>query len=466
MLYENDDYGKDMLDGLKKGLHGKAKIVGTASYELTDSDMSAQIAALKATRADTLALFALPKQVIQAFLAAHKLGWNAHYFLSGVSIDPFVMNVVAASTSKKTTKGAISAAFLKVATDPRLAKDKGAKLYKAIMKSYCSGCDVNALAHVYGMAAAYTMVDALKHAGKNPTARLAPAGGDAPERDLESLRPGGCRAEDVAERLHPGRPDAHVPLLRRPLERVGLRRPSARRLQRLALARTALPARLRSPSQTKRGPTHANDPEIARPRLRGDGLARAGGHRAREDAPAARQRLAGHGRERRDGHRGEGGEGATRRRCASRSTSRSGTRRTSRRPRAPQIGTVNADLQALSISPDAIIQAEGTVLTAAPADLRRQHVLARHTRRRVAPARHRERPDARRSGVRRPDDGSRGGVQLGEARALPSESVRAGSASRVARCLRREDHRREADDGRRRDHESRRPRARTSGAPW
>jgi len=79
------------------------------------------------------------------------------------------MNVVAASTSKKTTDGAISAAFLKVATDPRVAKDKGAKLYKAIMKSYCSGCDVNALAHVYGMAAAYTMVDALKHAGKNPS---------------------------------------------------------------------------------------------------------------------------------------------------------------------------------------------------------------------------------------------------------------------------------------------------------
>ena len=42
--------------------------------------MSPQIAALKATRADTLALFALPKQVIQAFLAAHKLGWKAHYF--------------------------------------------------------------------------------------------------------------------------------------------------------------------------------------------------------------------------------------------------------------------------------------------------------------------------------------------------------------------------------------------------
>jgi branched-chain amino acid transport system substrate-binding protein len=169
VLYENDDYGKDLRDGAKAGLGGKGKIVGTASYELTDADMSSQIAALKATRADTLMLFALPKEVIQAFLAAHKLGWQPHYFVSAVSIDPFVMNVIAASAGKKTTEGALSSAFLKVATDPSLANDPGAKLYKSIMRTYCQGCDPNALAHIYGMASAFTMVDALKHAGTNLT---------------------------------------------------------------------------------------------------------------------------------------------------------------------------------------------------------------------------------------------------------------------------------------------------------
>jgi ABC-type branched-subunit amino acid transport system substrate-binding protein len=169
VLYENDDYGKDLRDGAKAGLGSKGKIVGTASYELTDADMSSQIAALKATHADTLMLFALPKQVIQAFLAAHKLGWQPHYFVSAVSIDPFVMSVVAASAGKKTTEGALSSAFLKIATDPSLAKDPGAELYKTIMKTYCQGCDPNALAHIYGMASAFTMVDALKHAGKNLT---------------------------------------------------------------------------------------------------------------------------------------------------------------------------------------------------------------------------------------------------------------------------------------------------------
>ena len=191
VLYENDDYGKDLRDGLKAGLGAKGKVVATASYELTDTDMSAQIAALKTSHADTLALFALPKQVIQAFLATHKLGWQPHYFISAVSIDPFVMNVVRASTGKKTTEGAISAAFLKVATDPALANDPGAKLYKSIMKSYCGGCDPTALAHIYGMAAAYTMVDALKHAGKNLTRdSLLRAATHLDERSNPFLQPG------------------------------------------------------------------------------------------------------------------------------------------------------------------------------------------------------------------------------------------------------------------------------------
>ena len=191
ILYENDDYGKDLRDGAKAGLGGKATILGTASYELTDADMSSQIASLKASGANTLMLFALPKQVIQAFLAAHKLGWQPQFFISAVSIDPFVMNVVAASAGKRTTEGALSSAFLKLATDPALAKDPGAKLYKSVMKTYCQGCDPNALAHIYGMASAYVMVDALKRAGKNPTRdSLLRAATHLDEKNNPFLQPG------------------------------------------------------------------------------------------------------------------------------------------------------------------------------------------------------------------------------------------------------------------------------------
>ena len=79
------------------------------------------------------------------------------------------MDVVAAATTRQTREGTISATFLKLATDPRLAGDRGARLYKSVMKTYCADCDPSTLAHAYGMASAYAMVDALKRAGKNPT---------------------------------------------------------------------------------------------------------------------------------------------------------------------------------------------------------------------------------------------------------------------------------------------------------
>ena len=191
VLYENDDYGNDLRDGLRKGLHGTGRIVGAASYELTDEDMSAQIASLKAMHANTLALFGQPKQVVQAFIAASRLGWQPHYYVSAASNDPDVMNLIATSAGKRVVEGAISSAFLKFVTDPNLAQDKGAKLYRSIMKTYCDGCDSATLAYVYGMAAAYTLVDALKRAGKNLSRQaLLLAATHLNETDNPFVRPG------------------------------------------------------------------------------------------------------------------------------------------------------------------------------------------------------------------------------------------------------------------------------------
>ena len=167
VLYEDDDYGRDLLAGLRAGIGKKGRVAAAASYSLTDADVNSQVARLKASRANAFAVFALPKQAIQAFLAAHRLGWKAKPVVSGVSVDPFVMNVIRVSAGRAAADGAISSAYLKVATDPALAKDPGVRLYKRVMKAYCGGCDVNALAHIYGMAVAYTMVDTLKKAGRN-----------------------------------------------------------------------------------------------------------------------------------------------------------------------------------------------------------------------------------------------------------------------------------------------------------
>jgi branched-chain amino acid transport system substrate-binding protein len=170
VLHEGSEYGEDMFAGLRRGLGSlSTRIAAVQTYQLSDPDVNAQIARLKASRADTVMIFALPTQTIQAFLAIHKLGWRPRIFVNSVSIDPFVMDVVQRNTSKRLVEGAISSAFLKDPTDPALAQDPGVKLYKRILRRYLPGAKVKEVAHLYGMAAAYTMVDALRHAGTQPT---------------------------------------------------------------------------------------------------------------------------------------------------------------------------------------------------------------------------------------------------------------------------------------------------------
>jgi branched-chain amino acid transport system substrate-binding protein len=191
VLSENSEFGSELVRGLKAGLAAKARIVSNQTYEVTDVDVHSQVAKLKASGAKTFMVFALPKQALQSFIYADKLGWRPHIFVTAVSIDPFVMTVARLNTGGRTTNGAISMAFLKDPTDPKLAKDPGVKLYKAILKKYGNGANPKAAANFYGMAAAFTMVDALRHAGKNPTrASLLKAATHLNEHDNPFLRKG------------------------------------------------------------------------------------------------------------------------------------------------------------------------------------------------------------------------------------------------------------------------------------
>ena len=170
VLYEDSDFGSDLVAGLKRGLGKHARqIVAKQTYDVTDTDVTSQITQLKASRADTLVLFTLPKQTIQGFLTANKLGWHPHVVVTSVSIDPFVMDVVRQNAGTKMTNGTISSAFLHDPTNPTQTRTRGVRLYRAIMKRYLPDADPTAVAHLYGMAAAYTMVDALRRAGANPT---------------------------------------------------------------------------------------------------------------------------------------------------------------------------------------------------------------------------------------------------------------------------------------------------------
>jgi branched-chain amino acid transport system substrate-binding protein len=169
VLYQNDDYGKELLAGLKAGLAplGKA-IVSTQGFEATATDVSSQISSLKGSGANTLMIFATPAATIQAYVSVNKLGWRPQIFVNAVSSASQLMKISAASSSAATVEGSLSIVFLKDPTNPRWKNDPAMKLYRSIMAKYGTG-DPNDVFNVYAMASAWTMVDALKRAGKNLT---------------------------------------------------------------------------------------------------------------------------------------------------------------------------------------------------------------------------------------------------------------------------------------------------------
>jgi branched-chain amino acid transport system substrate-binding protein len=170
VLYENDDYGKELLGGLERGLGKKAKlIVSKQSYDVTAVDVKAQIARLKSKKVNTLMVFATPKFAIQSYSSARQLGWHPLVFVNALASAANVMTIASLSSSKRQTDGSISMVFLKDPSDARWAHDKAVRLFRTILKKYNGGKGMKDVYSVYGMASAFTLVDALKHAGRNLT---------------------------------------------------------------------------------------------------------------------------------------------------------------------------------------------------------------------------------------------------------------------------------------------------------
>jgi branched-chain amino acid transport system substrate-binding protein len=169
VLYEASDFGKDMTSGLKQGLGAKSsEVVAEQAYQPTDTSIDSQLSTLHASGANVLVLNVTPQYAILAYLAAHKLGWRPKIYISSVCISPNVMDIVRASVGQE-VDGSMSIAFVKDPTDKVLAKDPVVALYKSILKKYAPGAKPEDVYNFYGMGVAFTMVDALKHAGKNPT---------------------------------------------------------------------------------------------------------------------------------------------------------------------------------------------------------------------------------------------------------------------------------------------------------
>jgi branched-chain amino acid transport system substrate-binding protein len=169
VLYQNDDYGRDLVAGLRRGLGAKARsIVAKVGYDPTSSDVQPQVTQLKASKANVLMIFAFGKFSLQAFNAVSRLGWKPQIFVNDVSSASALMSIV----PQKAANGSISIVFGKDPAAPIWKNDRGIKLFQSILKKYGNNISSRDLKDGYytaGMATAYTMVDTLKKAGRNLT---------------------------------------------------------------------------------------------------------------------------------------------------------------------------------------------------------------------------------------------------------------------------------------------------------
>jgi len=168
VLYQNDDYGKDYLKGFMDGLgeKGKAMVVKTATYEVTDPTVDSQIVTLQGSGADTFFNITTPKFAAQAIRKVADVGWKPVHYLNQVSAS--VGSVLKPAGLDKSV-GLITMQYIKDPTDPAWANDAAMKDYFTFMKKYLPGDDPMDGTATYGMAAAQLTVQLLKQCGNDLT---------------------------------------------------------------------------------------------------------------------------------------------------------------------------------------------------------------------------------------------------------------------------------------------------------
>jgi branched-chain amino acid transport system substrate-binding protein len=168
VLYQNDDFGRDMLKGLKQGLGSNAAkmIVTEASYEITDPTVDSQIVSLKDAGADTLMLFAVPRFSAQALKKAATIGWKPARFVAAPSSN---VASVMRPIGPEIAPGVMAVKFIKDPSDPTWDNDPGMREYRAFMKQYRPGGDPSDLDNAYAYTAAQLMVHVLRQCGDDLT---------------------------------------------------------------------------------------------------------------------------------------------------------------------------------------------------------------------------------------------------------------------------------------------------------
>ena len=168
VLYQNDDYGKDYLKGLKDGLGDKAAkaIVAEVSYEVSDPTVDSQIVQLQASGANVFFNVGTPKFAAQAIRKAYDIGWKPVQYLNNVSSS---IGAVLTPAGLEKSVGIITTAYLKDYSDSQWANDPAVKRWESFMKKYYPTGDLNDSSNMYGYTVARTLEQVLKQCGDNLT---------------------------------------------------------------------------------------------------------------------------------------------------------------------------------------------------------------------------------------------------------------------------------------------------------
>jgi branched-chain amino acid transport system substrate-binding protein len=166
ILYQNDDYGKDYLTGLKAGLGDRADkmIVAEQSYEITDPTIDSQILSLKNSGADIFFDITTPKFAAQAIRKVADIGWKPLHLLNNVSNS--VGSVLTPAGLGKSV-GLITSLYQKDPTDPQWQDSPEYLDWVRWMDKYNSGADKTDVNNVYGYNAAMVLIQVLKQCGND-----------------------------------------------------------------------------------------------------------------------------------------------------------------------------------------------------------------------------------------------------------------------------------------------------------
>jgi branched-chain amino acid transport system substrate-binding protein len=155
VLYQNDDYGKDYVKGLRAGLGDKAsQIVIAASYELSDPTIDSQIVQLKAAGIDTMIEQSAAKAAAQSIRKLKELDWHPLHIIGASAAS---VETVLKPAGLDASKGLVTTQFLKQPGDPAWANDAEVKAYKDFLAKYASSANPDD----YSVLVAYMNVNAL-----------------------------------------------------------------------------------------------------------------------------------------------------------------------------------------------------------------------------------------------------------------------------------------------------------------